>query len=138
MLVLKNSCSRPVNLLKINFFTGCYTKLMYLKSRNSLLYLGEPCVGYFRTFLHKSSHNLLIRIWRSNKNKWKYVKRSIFCKFSGFGLQLYYQRAPSKFIRKVNGYTLHNFLRICKATIFRRNSFKYLLHIFTKGKTATQ
>ena len=33
---------------------------MYLKSRNSLLYLGEPCVGYFRISLHKSSHNLLI------------------------------------------------------------------------------
>ena len=32
---------------------------------------------------------------------------SIFCKFAGFGLQLYYQRAPSQVFRKDKGYTLH-------------------------------
>ena len=39
-------------------------------------------------------------IWRSNRNKWNYVKLSTFCKFGGFDLQLYYHRAPSQGFQK--------------------------------------
>ena len=78
-------------------------------------------------------------IWRSNQNMWNYVKRLIFGKFAECGLQLYYQGAPLQLFRKDKGYTLHSFLRICRATIlFEIISHvyfsMYLSYIFPKGR----
>ena len=73
-------------------------------------------------------------IWRSNLNIWKYVKSLIFCKFVGFGLQLYYLRTPSHVLRKDKDYTLHNFLRIFRATTLRNNfaASLYISYISSK------
>ena len=57
---------------------------------------------------------------------WKYVKRSISYKFAGFGLQLYYQGAPSLVFCQDKAYRSHSILRIYRATTFL-NSFKWLL-----------
>ena len=69
----------------------------------------------------------------------KYVKRSIFCKFAGFGLQLYDQRVPSQVLRKDKGYKLHSFLRVCRATTLRNNFTWLLVYVsLHKKKTAAQ
>ena len=75
MLVLKYSCYRPVNLLKINFFTGYSlnsTKSLYLISRNSSLFLEATCVGCSRIYLHKSNHHLMI--WIHGFEEVKYME----------------------------------------------------------------
>ena len=50
----------------------------------------------------------------------------MYCKFAGFGPQLYDQRVPSQALRKDKGYKLHSFLRVCRATTFWKN-FTWLL-----------
>ena len=102
---------------------------MYIESRNSLSFLGGPCAGCFHSICIKvaSFGDMNIWIWRTNRNKWKYVKRSIFCKFARFGFQLYYHRAPSQLFRKDKGYKLNNFLRIFKATTFE--TISHISHI---------
>ena len=70
------------------------------------------------------------------------VKRSIFCKFAGCGLQLYYQRAPLQVLQKSKCYTLHSFLRICRATILfgtiSHGCFSMYLTYLHKRKIAVQ
>ena len=69
----------------------------------------------------------------------KYLKCSIFCKFAGFGLQLYDQRVPSQVFRRDKGYKLHSFLRVCRATTFQKNFTWLLVYVsLHKKKTASQ
>ena len=78
-------------------------------------------------------------IWKSNQNKWKYVERSIFCKFAGFRLRLYCQRAHLPVFRKGKDCTLPSFLWVCRVTTIRNNFAWLLLYIsLHKRKTVAQ
>ena len=52
-------------------------------------------------------------------------------KFAGFGLQLYYQRAPSQLFRKEKGYPLQLFSNL-QSNYF--SELFHISHIFMKGR----
>ena len=75
----------------------------------------------FRIPFHKNTYGRLLLIHGLEEVTKIYENMQnvqYFSKFAGFGLQLYYQRAPSQLFRKEKGFR-YNFFRICRATTFQ-------------------
>ena len=88
----------------------------------------------FRIPFHKNTYGRLFLIHGLEEvtKIYENMQNVQYCsKFAGFGLQLYYQRAPSQLFRKEKGYALQLFSNL-QSNYF--SELFHISHIFMKGR----